>query len=134
MITMRGRKAIIVFAVAFLVLGSNVHAIMNQTYSETNYFAPLLEANDEDRIAGQYLVTLSDGYDLAAHFDYIGQYLRENPHTDWKWEWYWSASTYFVTGLTNDSLYYIRRDPGVEEVMENYVIVMEGLCTVDSPC
>ena len=121
---------LVIFALSTVSLASP-----DQTSSINNipYLAPLTTTDPRDeKRDGQYIVTLHDDYDLDLHLTYIEQNININPLKDWELEWIEPANSYHAKHVTAAQVHVLRRDEGVEEVMENCIMEM-GLVEPQRP-
>jgi len=87
--------------------------------------APLIEAQGNDTLPGEYIITLKDDSSLAQHFDAIGRDLRADDSVA-LFKWFPHANAYHATNLTANCIDQIRRDPGVRTVLETEHFSMGG--------
>lgn len=125
---------ILLLSNAALALESSAAAIISD---EPAYLAPLVEgchAGDStcERIEDKYMVTLRDGYDPSSHLAYIAEHIHFDPVKDWKIRWS-GDEAYTINNVSAESVDLLRRDPGVVEIEEMYLILMVELDQCRNP-
>ena len=122
-------KLLIVAVVVFAFIGTTLASPSSPTAISDNsnnatYLAPLIQnCLPADRncgvLEGSYIVTLRQGHIPSSHFSYIAEQINVDPVSDWKIQWSFDEF-YSVKNVSAHSLDIIRRDPGVEEVEQDY--------------
>jgi hypothetical protein len=116
--------AITAFALSGAAFASAPSAATVISDDNIPYLAPLLEGcSPGDRHCGivkdKYMVTLREGYLPSSHLSYVFKNLDIDPVKDWKIRWI-GDDVYTANNVSAESVYALRRDPGVEEIEQGY--------------